>query len=178
MTTSFEQFCRPFFGQMIAAYRGGVFNAHLELFDGDIETIEQDAKKCNDNLKELFRVDSPKIIKASASQIQKYLNTFGVVAGPYDIDEFKLIYFVGRVIAAQLKSRGHSETRKVVLFQMVILMDICLKDVTNGVGRPDLLKRLKRLILSGDLEDNFGTHGTYITYKIASNMLKDASKCS
>lgn len=107
------------------------------------------------------------------SETHRYMNYYCVEARN-GVDEFKIIYFVGDRIAAFLERDGHTLAGKVIQYSMVSMLDLRLKDFTDNRGRPELKERVVKLIRDGRVAKDLGSHGLYLLYKCAANILKDS----
>ena len=116
---------------------------------------------------------STDIIEATSADIIRYLNYYGVK--PRDVDEFKLIYFMGCAFARFLEREGFILAAKVVQHGMVIMLDLGLRRYNGNVGRPELKERLTRIIRDQKVQEKLGADGIYLIYKCSANMLKEFS---
>ena len=103
------------------------------------------------------------VFRAAAEGINQYLNFFFIRADA-TVDEFKVIYFLGRAIEAQLAARGLASVAKAHSFSMIGLLDYRLQ--TLGIDKPRLTKAMALVADSSiNWSEQLGKVGAYLIYK-------------
>ena len=116
--------------------------------------------------KETIKANMQNIRVVAGSRIAAYIYMYNVqISSP---DELKLIYFVGRAIAWQLRQHGHTAIAPVHLFAMLGLLDDRLRYL--GINKPRLLTALAKLVEERNLFKELGPTGTYLLYKCLSTV--------
>lgn len=128
-----------------------------------------------DNFFKMIRLHKSEIMDQVAEDIAEYMNFF-VIETDKQVDEFKLIYFMGFKMAEILEGMGLTTEAKIILYASVIQLDVRLQAVTNGIGRPELKRRLREVIRKGEVQKRLGTNGIYLIYKCAYRMLQSPKK--
>lgn len=124
-----------------------------------------------DNFLKIMELYNKTIMNEAAEYIGDYM-TFFEVETDKNVDEFKLIYFIGLRIAELLEKHGMTLEAKIILFAVVIQLNERLKKVTNNDGRPELKVRLKNAIRKQEVKKRLGDNGIYLIYKCAYRMLQ------
>ncbi|MEJ5976989.1 hypothetical protein WG901_10115 [Novosphingobium sp. PS1R-30] len=102
------------------------------------------------------------VFRAAASGINKYLNFF-LIRADASVDEFKIIYFLGRAIERRLSERGLAPMAKAHSYAMVGLLDFRLQ--TLDIKKPRLTKAMILVADAAAWEEQLGQNGCYLIYK-------------
>jgi len=105
------------------------------------------------------------IYKAAASGITGYTATYRVLAKE-SFDEFKVVYFLGRAIEAQLQHAGFPQIAQIHMYIMIGMLDERLELL--GIVKAHLTGALTALIKLGRFEQELGRTGCYLIYKCVS----------
>jgi len=139
---------------------------HIKLSSRDL--TEDQIKKHVDEYASLWESQCNEMLQAIANDISYYLNYYSVFAKG-SIDEFKAVYFTGRVISRFLNSRGLNELREFNDYVTIALLDHKMKLATKK-HRTVLTKSMRQIARQNQVEDILGNHGMYMTYKVSCNM--------
>lgn len=160
--------------KILRGFIAALGDSYSDYVGGEDNIDEMEAAKLIDHIERVCSSrDSERILLAVTSDIIKYLEFYEIRPKP-EIDEFKLIYFIGAKLAFFLEESEYYKAAKLVWYATVCLLDTRLKDVTNGDGRPKLKCRLKKVITDNKLNERMGKDGIYLVYKCSFNMLKEA----
>jgi len=110
---------------------------------------------------------SDDIIDNAFTETVRYLNYYSVI--PTDsVDEFKLIYFLGRAISSVMDKQSLPEARKLTDIVTISLLDRRL-EYKGGKSRPMMTRALNRIATHDDFDEKLGVHGMYLMYKCVDN---------
>jgi len=110
------------------------------------------------------------MLQAIANDISYYLNYYNVFAKG-SIDEFKAIYFTGRVISKFLNSSGLNNLREFNDYVTIALLDFRLRSATKK-DRKVLSKSMRSIAKQNQIDSILGAHGMYMTYKVTFNIAR------
>lgn len=111
---------------------------------------------------ELFKDE---VFRAAATGINNYLN-FYLIRADASVDEFKVIFFLGRAIERRLSDRGLEAIAKAHSYAMIGLLDYRLR--TLGIAKPKLTTAMALVADSGKWDAQLGQNGGYLIYKTIS----------
>ena len=131
-------------------------------FDNELKIYEQVIEK---NAESIFR--------SAAFGISGYCSLVGVFPRE-SFCQFKLIYFLGRAINAQLEEFGHAKLAQIHMFTMIGLLDEAL--VFKSIHKPRLTATMTRLIRFGRFWSELGHIGCYVSYKSSSTAPDDVRR--
>lgn len=123
----------------------------------------------------LIEKNSDKIYRAAAFDISEYLYLYKVQPNQ-TIDEYKAVYFLGRVIERFLIRDATLELAQIHSYSMIHLLDFRL--ISLGVKRPLLTKAMLTLIDQREFnnkkfDEQMGVVGCYLVYKCLGNFAKE-----
>lgn len=120
-----------------------------------------------DAYKSLWLKWQDEILIAISHDISYYLNYYGI-RPQGGIDQFKAIYFTGRVISRFLDRDGLSDLRKINDFVTIALLDYNFF-LQVGRRRPVMTVALRKIAEQNAITDKLGDHGMYLIYKSMCN---------
>jgi len=133
-------------------------------------TISHDeAEKLILDYEGLWNTCYAEIITAISREISYYINYYGI-SPQGSIDEFKAVYFTGRVVSRFLDRDGLSDIREINDYVTIALLDYKLeKDASHS--RPIMTKALRKIASENEFEKKLGRHGMYLIYKSNCNIV-------
>ena len=136
--------------------------------------LTDDCEYLLDQYSEALSSSIDQILIAIARDISAYLNYYNIVPKG-SIDEFKAIYFTGRVLSRFLQREGYSELRRITDHTTIELLDFCLAHQI-GSKRTNMSKALHKIVETNEIEAHLGKNGMYLLYKCTCNAMIDTKK--
>jgi len=128
----------------------------------------KDAQKLILDYEGLWESYHAEILTAISRDISYYINYYGIFPQG-SIDEFKAVYFTGRVISRFLDRDGFSDIREINDYITIDLLDFRLEKEASG-SRPIMTKALRKIASENEFEHKLGIHGMYLIYKSSCNI--------
>jgi hypothetical protein len=129
---------------------------------------ESNIKQHVDDYRDLWKNYDNKLLAAISQEITHYLHYYEVFPKG-SIDEFKAVYFTGRVVSRFLDAEGLSELRELNDYVTIAMLDYKLSKHA-GVSRPLMRKSLRKIAKENEFESKLGVHGMYLIYKSTCNV--------
>lgn len=126
-----------------------------------------------DDYKRLWSNYEQQLLNAISHDITHYLHYYEVFPKG-SIDEFKAVYFTGRVVSRFLDAEGLSTLREINDYITIAMLDYKLKK-RGGITRPLLRKSLRKIAKENQFESKLGAHGMYLLYKTTCNVVNDVN---
>jgi hypothetical protein len=161
MSRTFEIVFGNALARMAGIYSKTFTRAHSIALPGEIASLEEDRDLYN----QVLIGFSEELVRAACSGINIYVNFYKIRISS-SVDEFKIIYYLGRAIERRLIERGLPHLARVNLYSMISLLNYRLERM--NICKPKLTTAMLLVMDDGRVDEQLGKHGCYLIYKTVS----------